>query len=304
MNEAVGDQGGLRRTLWSERIGDDFLDLAFRRARAADPTAKLYYNDYGAIRDMVQNHLLQLLCLVAMEPPASLDPDSVRNEKVKVLRSLRPIKAGDVDRLTVRGQYTAGLSDSRPAPAYADEAGGGASSTETYVALSAFVDNWRWAGVPFYLRTGKRLPVRSSQIVIQFRPVPHSVFDGVELLPNRLTIRLQPEENISLTLMNKTPSLADGGMELKPLALNLSLDTAFKESRRRIAYERLLLEALNNNQTLFVRRDEAEAAWTWIDQIIDGWNNTSALPKEYTAGSWGPSDAFILVGMNGHNWYD
>ena len=263
-----------------------------------------YYNDYGAIRDMVQNHLLQLLCLVAMEPPASLDPDSVRNEKVKVLRSLRPIKAGDVDRLTVRGQYTAGLSDSRPAPAYADEAGGGASSTETYVALSAFVDNWRWAGVPFYLRTGKRLPVRSSQIVIQFRPVPHSVFDGVELLPNRLTIRLQPEENISLTLMNKTPSLADGGMELKPLALNLSLDTAFKESRRRIAYERLLLEALNNNQTLFVRRDEAEAAWTWIDQIIDGWNNTSALPKEYTAGSWGPSDAFILVGMNGHNWYD
>ncbi len=263
-----------------------------------------YYNDYGAIRDMVQNHLLQLLCLVAMEPPASLEPDSVRNEKVKVLRSLRPVSGSDVDRLTVRGQYSAGVAESRPAPAYSEESGGGSSNTETFVALCAYVDNWRWAGVPFYLRTGKRLPVRSSQIVIQFRPVPHSIFDGSELLPNRLTIRLQPEENISLTLMNKTPSLAGGGMELKPLALNLSLDNAFKDSRRRIAYERLLLEALNNNQTLFVRRDEAEAAWTWIDSIVGGWAARSVSPTLYSAGSWGPSDAFTLVGMNGHRWYD
>ena len=263
-----------------------------------------YYNDFGAIRDMVQNHLLQLLCLVAMEPPADLDPDSVRNEKVKVLRSLRPIKGGEVERKTVRGQYTEGVADGLPAPAYADESGGGESSTETFVAICAHVDNWRWAGVPFYLRTGKRLPSRTSQIVIQFRPVPHSIFERTELLANRLTIRLQPEENISLTLMNKTPSLARGGMELKPLALNLSLDTAFKGSRRRIAYERLLLEALNNNQTLFVRRDEAEAAWTWIDSIVTGWDDMSFEPTPYPAGSWGPSDAFTLLGLNGHRWYD
>ncbi len=263
-----------------------------------------YYNDYGAIRDMVQNHLIQLLCLVAMEPPTSLDPDSVRDEKVKVLRSLRPIKGVDVKRLTVRGQYSEGVAEGRTAPGYLDESGGGPSSTETFVAINAHVENWRWAGVPFYLRTGKRLPVRSSQIVIQFRPVPHSIFPGTELLANRLTIRLQPDENISMTLMNKTPSLADGGMQLKPLALNLSLDNAFKETRRRIAYERLLLEALNNNQTLFVRRDEAEAAWTWIDSIIDGWKTQSMQPKPYPAGSWGPSDAFTLIGMNGHRWYD
>ena len=263
-----------------------------------------YYNDYGAIRDMVQNHMLQLLCLVAMEPPANLDPDSVRNEKVKVLKSLRPIVGAEVERKTVRGQYSAGISGSTAVPGYADEAGGGDSSTESFVAICAHVDNWRWAGVPFYLRTGKRLPARTSQIVIQFRPVPHSIFERTELLANRLTIRLQPEENISLTLMNKTPSLAKGGMELKPLALNLSLDNAFKDSRRRIAYERLLLEALNNNQTLFVRRDEAEAAWTWIDSIIEGWEQMSFEPTPYPAGSWGPSDAFTLVGLNGHRWYD
>jgi glucose-6-phosphate 1-dehydrogenase len=263
-----------------------------------------YYNDYGAIRDMVQNHLLQLLCLVAMEPPANLDPDSVRNEKVKVLRSLKPIIGSDVERKTVRGQYSEGVADGRTVPGYLDEAGGGESTTESFVAINAHIDNWRWAGVPFYLRTGKRLPARTSQIVIQFRPVPHSIFENTELLANRLTIRLQPEENISLTLMNKTPSLANGGMELKPLALNLSLDNAFKSTRVRIAYERLLLEALNNNQTLFVRRDEAEAAWTWIDTIIEGWDKRSMKPTQYPAGSWGPSDAFTLVGMNGHRWYD
>jgi glucose-6-phosphate 1-dehydrogenase len=262
-----------------------------------------YYNDYGAMRDMVQNHLLQLLCLVAMEPPASLDPDSVRNEKIKVLQSLRPIEGREVERNTARGQYIAGVANGQSVPGYAEEGGGASSDTETFVALLAHVDNWRWAGTPFYLRTGKRMPVRSSEIVIQFREVPHSIFGGVDLMANRLTIRLQPEEEISLALMNKTPSLEHNGMTLKPLSLNLSLSTAFKDERpRRIAYERLLLEALNNNQTLFVRRDEQETAWRWIDAIRQGWDNLSTKPSPYPAGSWGPSGAFALIERHGHSW--
>jgi glucose-6-phosphate 1-dehydrogenase len=263
-----------------------------------------YYNDYGALRDMVQNHVLQLLCLVAMEPPASLEPDSVRNEKVKVLRSLRPIAGREVERKTVRGQYRAGVADSAAVPGYTDEKGAAASDTETFVALQANIDNWRWAGVPFYLRTGKRLPSKNSQIVIQFRDVPHSIFAGDDMMANRLTIRLQPDEEISLTVMNKTPSL--DGMELKPVALNLSLTDAFRVEapRRRIAYERLLLEAIKNNQTLFVRRDEVEAAWTWIDAIEDGWARYGVKPAPYAAGSWGPGGAFALIERNGHSWYD
>jgi glucose-6-phosphate 1-dehydrogenase len=262
-----------------------------------------YYDDYGALRDMVQNHLLQLLCLVAMEPPASLDPDSVRNEKIKVLQSLRPITGRDVERNTARGQYGAGVADGRSVPGYAEEAGGTASTTETFVSLLAHIDNWRWAGTPFYLRTGKRLPVRSSEIVIQFREVPHSIFGGVDLMANRLTIRLQPEEEISLALMNKTPSLEHNGMTLRPLSLDLSLSRAFKDERpRRIAYERLLLEVLHDNQTLFVRRDEQETAWRWVDAIRQGWDQQVARPSPYPAGTWGPSGAFALIERHGHSW--
>ena len=264
-----------------------------------------YYDEYGALRDMVQNHLLQLLCLLAMEPPASLDPDSVRNEKVKVLRSLRRFEGRDVDRKTVRGQYRAGVADGRAVPAYTDEPNGHPSNTETFVALAVNIDNWRWAGVPFYLRTGKRLAVRRSEIVIQFRPVPHSIFADSDLIANRLTIRLQPEEDISLLLMNKTPSLAQNGMELKPLGLNLSLESlAGSASRRRIAYERLLLEALAGKSTLFVRRDEAEAAWEWIDHISAAWTHQGTPPTPYAAGSWGPSGVFALTERNGHSWYE
>lgn len=267
-----------------------------------------YYDEYGALRDMVQNHLLQLLCLVAMEPPADLDPESVRNEKVKVLRSLKAITGADIARRTVRGQYKRGVSEGESVPGYTEEAGAKPSDTETFVALCAQVDNWRWAGVPFYLRTGKRMPSRSSQIVIQFRPVPHSIFGANNLMANRLTIRLQPEEEISLLLMNKTPTLAQGGarggFELKPLSLNLSLDDAFSKQRRRIAYERLLLEALQNNSTLFVRRDESEAAWTWVDGVLDGWAQQGIAPAPYAAGTWGPSGAFALTERNGHTWFE
>jgi glucose-6-phosphate 1-dehydrogenase len=261
-----------------------------------------YYNDYGAIRDMVQNHLLQLLCFVAMEPPANLDADSVRNEKVKVLRSLKPITGPDIARKTVRGQYTRGVAEGAAAPGYVEE--GSASDTETFVAICAHVDNWRWAGVPFYLRTGKRMAQRSSEIVIQFRAVPHSIFGASDLEANRLTIRLQPEEEISLRLMNKSPTLGQGGFDLRPLSLDLSLDDAFKEKRRRIAYERLLLEALHNNSTLFVRRDESEAAWAWIDGIMEGWGRHGVKPSPYPAGTWGPAGAFALTERNGHSWRD
>ncbi|CAN5190768.1 glucose-6-phosphate dehydrogenase [soil metagenome] len=261
-----------------------------------------YYDDFGAIRDMVQNHILQLLCLVAMEPPASLDPAAVRNEKVKVLRSLRPLSNGEVDKKTARGQYVKGVSDGAAAPGYVDEAGGKPSDTETYVAIRADIDNWRWAGVPFYLRTGKRLAQRSSEIVIQFRAVPHSIFKDQNLSANRLIIRLQPDEEISLTLMNKTPSLE--GMQLKPVSLNLSLDQAFKQRRRPIAYERLFLEAIKNNPTLFVRRDEQEAAWAWVDGIIAGWKQSGVKPAPYPAGGFGPSAAYALTERDGHSWHD
>jgi glucose-6-phosphate 1-dehydrogenase len=263
-----------------------------------------YYDHYGALRDIVQNHLLQLLCLIAMEPPANLEPDSVRNEKVKVVRSLRPIGADDVERMTVRGQYARGFSDGGTVPGYTQEKDGGESDTETFVALAAHVDNWRWAGVPFYLRTGKRMTERSTLVVVQFKPVPHSIFSRRGLVANRLTIRLQPEEEISLSLMNKTPSLDHGGMELKPLSLNLNLIDAYKKVRRRIAYERLFLDALSGNQTLFVRRDETEAAWKWIDGIENGWRERDMKPLPYAAGTSGPPAQYALTERRGDAWVD
>jgi glucose-6-phosphate 1-dehydrogenase len=263
-----------------------------------------YYDHYGALRDIVQNHLLQLLCLIAMEPPANLQPDSVRNEKVKVIRSLRPIDANTVEQQTVRGQYTKGFSAEGAVTGYTEEKDGKPSDTETFVALAAHVDNWRWAGVPFYLRTGKRLANRNTQIVVQFRPVPHSIFSRRGLVANRLTIRLQPEEEISLSLMNKTPSLHHGGMELKPLSLNLNLIDAYKKTRRRIAYERLLLDALDGRQTLFVRRDETEAAWSWIDAIAGGWLERDMKPLPYAAGTSGPPAQYALTERHGDAWVD
>jgi len=239
-----------------------------------------------------------------MEPPANLQPDSVRNEKVKVIRSLRPIGENEVEQQTVRGQYTKGYSDGGAVPGYTQEKDGGQSDTETFVAIAAHIDNWRWAGVPFYLRTGKRMAERSTLVVVQFKPVPHSIFSRRGLVANRLTIRLQPEEEISLSLMNKTPSLDHGGMELKPLSLDLNLIDAYKNARRRIAYERLLLDLLAGNQTLFVRRDETEAAWAWIDAIADGWKARDMKPQPYAAGTSGPSAQYALTERHGDSWVD
>lgn len=267
-----------------------------------------YYDEYGALRDMVQNHMLQLLCLVAMEPPADMEPDSVRNEKVKVLRSLRPVTRADVQTVSVRGQYTSGVSGGQSAAGYETERGQ-PSDIETFVALRVDIDNWRWAGVPFFLRTGKRLPERRTQIAIQFKPVPHSIFDGAakaDLAANRLVIDLQPDEDIELLLMNKAPGLAERGMRLQSLPLSLSLAKAYSgpNARRRIAYERLILDVIQNNSTLFVRRDEVERAWEWVDGVADAWRESSMAPKPYAAGSWGPAGAFALIERSDRAWYD
>ena len=264
-----------------------------------------YYNRAGALRDMVQNHLLQLLCLVAMEPPSSLDADAVRDEKLKVLKSLRPINAEDVTQKTVRGQYRPGAVDGVPVPGYLEGANEQHSSTETFVALRTEIDNWRWAGVPFFMRTGKRMPVRYSEIVIQFKEVPHSIFkaEGGAIGPNKLIIRLQPEESIQLVMMNKVPGL-DESMKLRAVPLNLTLSEAFDNPRTPAAYERLLLDVLRNNQTLFMRRDEIEEAWVWIDRIQKGWKKSFDAPKKYTAGSWGPAAAVALIVRDGQNWHD
>jgi glucose-6-phosphate 1-dehydrogenase len=267
-----------------------------------------YYDEYGALRDMLQNHMLQLLCLVAMEPPSDLDPDSVRNEKVKVLRSLRAFTRADATERSIRGQYTAGVVGGQEARSYEAERGR-PSATETFVALRADLDNWRWAGVPFFLRTGKRLPDRRTQIAIQFKAVPHSIFGHAstqDLVANRLVIDLQPDEDIELTLMNKAPGLTTGGMRLQAFPLSLSLQGAYSGpgARRRIAYERLLVDVIEGNSTLFVRRDEVEEAWRWVDGVAAAWAEAGQTPKPYAAGSWGPSGAFALIERFGRAWSD
>ncbi|MGL4541006.1 MAG: glucose-6-phosphate dehydrogenase [Polymorphobacter sp.] len=269
-----------------------------------------FYDGAGALRDMVQNHMLQLLALVAMEPPGHFGPTSVRDEKVKVLNALRRIDAGNVGTHCVTGQYGAGASGGQPVPGYAQELGH-ASGTETFVAIKANIDNWRWQGVPFYLRTGKRLPSRASQIVIQFRPVPHMIFDthGVPVPANKLVIELQPDENVRLMLTTKTPGLDRNGMGLREVQLDIGMDNAFTESsgadtRRRIAYERLLLDLIEGRSTLFVRRDEVEAQWRWVDGIRAALAANTVVPKPYAAGSWGPSAAIGLTERDGVSWHD
>jgi len=266
-----------------------------------------YYDEYGAMGDMVQNHIMQLLCLVAMEPPSDLAPDSVRNEKVKVLRSLRPIGRAELAQNVVRGQYARGIVGGEQVAGYLEEKGG-ESDTETFVAIRAHIDNWRWAGVPFFLRTGKRLPDRDTEIFIQFKPVPHSIFQGeskVDMQPNQLLIRLQPDEDIVLKLMNQAADLSLEGMRLESLPLSLSLQANSKPpKRRRIAYERLIFDALHGNSTLFVRRDEIEKAWEWVDSVNAAVRDAGTAPKPYAAGSWGPRGAFALTEREGRVWHD
>ncbi|MGD9665180.1 MAG: glucose-6-phosphate dehydrogenase [Novosphingobium sp.] len=260
-----------------------------------------FYNETGALRDMVQNHMLQLLALVAMEPPVRLDATAIRDEKVKVLRALRPVASGE----SVTGQYRAGVIGRAAVPGY-DEELGHDSSTETFVAIKAHVDNWRWKGVPFYLRTGKRLPERVTEILVQFRCIPHSIFaeSGARTKPNKLLIGIQPEENISLSLMAKIPGLDREGVGLREVPLDIAMPDAFTGTHRRIAYERLLLDLIEGDQKLFVRRDEVEAQWEWIDAIRKTWQDDGQEPKIYAAGTWGPSAAIALTERDGVSWHE
>ena len=263
-----------------------------------------YYDRSGAMRDMLQNHLLQLLCLIAMEPPVSLDADRVRDEKLKVLRALRPMEAHEVASLTMRGQYARGAIDGKPVPGYADDLGTGEpSQTETFVALKAEVRSWRWANVPFYLRTGKRLPRKVSEIVIQFRTQPFSIFpaDAAEWAPNRLIIRLQPEEGMRLEMMAKDPG--PGGLRLSPAGLDIHFDRTFT-TRMPDAYERLLMDTVRGDATLFMRRDEVEAAWTWVEPILEAWAARPDQPRPYSAGSWGPTASIALIERDGRTWHE
>jgi glucose-6-phosphate 1-dehydrogenase len=258
-----------------------------------------YYDHSGALRDMIQNHLMQLLCLVAMEPPTHMDADGVRDEKLKVLRALKPIDASNASQLIVRGQYRA----SGNMAAYTTEVGNPSSTTESFIAVKAEISNWRWAGVPFYVRTGKRLPIRQSEIVISFRNIPHSIFDesAGSIEANRLVLRIQPDEGVKLWIMIKDPG--PGGMRLRYVPLDMSFAEAFG-ARSPDAYERLILDVIRGNQTLFMRRDEVEAAWKWIDPIAEAWEQSREAPKPYPAGTWGPTAAIALIERDGRTWHD
>jgi glucose-6-phosphate 1-dehydrogenase len=263
-----------------------------------------YYDHSGALRDMVQNHMLQLLCLVAMDPPVSLDADRVRDEKLKVLRALRPFEPHEALTHTVRGQYAHGAIDGKPVPGYiADLNGAESSATETFLALKADVRTWRWANVPFYLRTGKRLPQKVSEIVIQYRALPFSIFppDAAEWTPNKLIIRLQPEEGMRLAMMTKDPG--PGGLRLSPTALDIRFEKTFG-MRFPDAYERLLMDTVRGNATLFMRRDEVEAAWSWVEPILEAWSSRPDVPRPYPAGTWGPTAAIALIERDGRTWHE
>lgn len=254
-----------------------------------------YYDHSGAIRDMIQNHMLQLLCLTAMEPPYHFDPDAVRDEKLKVLRALEPVSATDI----VRGQYTAGPDG----PAYRDDVGHPESRTESFVALKVEIANWRWTGTPFYLRTGKRLRARTSEIVVTFKEPPHSIFDDSDhMKPNQLIIKLQPNEGMVLMVMIKEPG--PGGMRLVQVPLDMSFADALGKEGTDMpdAYERLIMDVIRGNQTLFMRGDEVEAAWAWTDPIIAEWDEGQAAPEPYDPGSSGPEDALRLLHRDNRRW--
>ena len=264
-----------------------------------------YYDGVGQLRDMVQNHLMQLLCLVAMEPPNSLEAESIRDEKVKIVKALRPIDATSVKDHVVRGQYSQGVIDGNTVPGYFDEDGCEStnSDTETFVAIKAHVDNWRWSGVPFYLRTGKRMPDKVTEIIIQYKALPHHIFgDGEAAEPNRLIIRLQPNEGIEMTMVSKRQSLKDK-LSLQTHTLNFDFREDADIDRIPDAYERLFLDAINGDPSLFVGREEIEESWRWCDQLIAACQQCDVNVNAYQAGSWGPSKSELLIDRDGRGWH-
>ncbi|CAI1740446.1 glucose-6-phosphate dehydrogenase [Serratia proteamaculans] len=263
-----------------------------------------YFDQAGQMRDMIQNHLLQILTMIAMSPPADLSTDRIRDEKVKVLRSLRRINQTNVRETTVRGQYTAGFVQGKKVPGYLEEEGANKSSnTETFVSIRVDIDNWQWAGVPFYLRTGKRLPTKCSEVVVYFKNPPLNLFsDSYQQLPqNKLTIRLQPDEGIEIQVLNKVPGL-DHKHRLQTTKLDLSFSETFNQEHVADAYERLLLETMRGIQALFVRRDEVEEAWKWVDSIMDAWKADNEAPKPYQSGTWGPVASVAMITRDGRSW--
>ncbi len=265
-----------------------------------------YYDKVGQLRDMVQNHLLQLLCMVAMEPPSSLQADEIRGEKVKLLRALRPIGEDKVEEHAVRGKYSAGWISGSPVVGYMQEDGceSDSSNNETYVALKVHIDNWRWAGVPFYLRTGKRMQDKVTQVVIVYKDNPHSLFPETDgEANNKLVIRLQPNEGIQLEMVSKKQSLKER-LSTEKRTLNLDFFDSSGDSRIADAYERLLLEVMKGDQWLFVSRDEIDASWRWCDRLLASWRGKKMPTKSYSAGSWGPSKAEILIENDGRSWYE
>jgi len=265
-----------------------------------------YYDKVGQLRDMVQNHLLQLLCMVAMEPPSSLQADEIRGEKVKLLRALRPIAEDKVESHAVRGQYSAGWISGSPVVGYMQEEGceSDSSNNETYVALKVHIDNWRWAGVPFYLRTGKRMQDKVTQVVIVYKDNPHSLFPETDgEANNKLVIRLQPNEGIQLEMVSKKQSLKER-LSTEKRTLNLDFFDSSGDSRIADAYERLLLEVMKGDQWLFVSRDEIDASWRWCDRLLASWRSKKIPTKPYSAGSWGPSKAEILIENDDRSWYE
>jgi glucose-6-phosphate 1-dehydrogenase len=260
-----------------------------------------YYDETGALRDMVQNHLLQILCLIAMEPPVSIQSESVRDEKLKVLKSLAPFTSDNIAVNSVRAQYLEGISKGEAACAYLDEEGvDSKNQTETFVALKLEINNWRWSGVPFYLRTGKRMQSKSSEIVVRYKTVPHNIFSkGAHLEPGQLVLRIHPDEGIDLKLNTKRPGVSGYDLENLPLDLNLN---EYHEIGHQDCYERLLLDVIKGNPSLFVRRDEIEASWKWIDNIINLWKSEDVPMEEYISGGWGPSNADLLIKRDFRAW--
>lgn len=256
-----------------------------------------YYDKSGAMRDMIQNHLMQLVCLTAMEPPSKFDPDAVRDEKLKVIRALQSVAPTDM----VRGQYGADKDE----PSYIEHAENPDSTTESFIAMKLHIANWRWNGTPFYLRTGKRMKSRLSEIVVRFKEPPHSIFDeDAGTNANELTIRLQPNEGMDLRVTIKEPG--PGGMRLIEVPLDMTFADALGQNDEDVpdAYERLIMDVIRGNQTLFMRGDEVEAAWAWTDPIIEGWTTRGDRPKLYEPGSSGPEDALMLLHKDGRRWRD